>query len=90
MRAADVTRKLEDRPFTPFRIHMSDGSTYDVNDAGMLLVGMSSAILPVRYGKDEEGRRIVRDWRTLAIAHMVQFSDLSGNGRSNGRRRKSS
>jgi hypothetical protein len=88
MRAADLTRKLEERPFTPFRIHMSDGTTYDVNDAGMLLVGMSSAILPVKFGKDEEGRRIVRDWRTLAISHMVQFSDLKERG--NGQRRKAS
>lgn len=87
MRAADLTRKLEERPFTPFRIHMSDGTTYDVNDPGMMLVGLSSTILPVRFGKDEEGRRIVRDWRTLAISHMVQFSDLARNGDRHRRRK---
>jgi hypothetical protein len=90
MRAADLTRKLEERPFMPFRIHISNGSTFDVTDPGLLLVGLSSAILPTRYGRDEEGRRVVRDWRTLALSHIVQFSDLTQRERGNGRKRKAS
>ena len=72
----------------PFRIHMSDGSTFDVTDPGLLLVGLSSAILPTRFGRDEESRRIVRDCRTLALSYIVQFSDLTQRGRRNGRKAK--
>ena len=90
MRAADLTRKLEDRPFKPFRIHLLDGTLLDVQEPGMVIVGMSSAVLPKAYGVDEDGRRILRDWRTVALSHIVQFTDLRDHGRSNGRRRKAS
>ena len=84
MRAADLTRKLEDAPFRPFRIHLSDGRELDVRNPGMVIVGMSSAVLPSEFGKDEEGRRIARDWKTIALAHIVQFSDLDDRGGANG------
>ena len=80
--------RLEDRPFKPFRVHMSDGTKFDVTQPGMVLVGMSSAVLPIEWGEDEEGQRLVRKWRTIALAHIVQFSDINeGNGKR--RRRKS-
>ena len=89
MRAADLTRKLEDAPFRPFRIHLSDGREIDVRNPGMVIVGISSAVLPGAFGRDEEGRRIARDWKTIALAHIVQFTDLMDHGNSNGRKRKS-
>lgn len=42
----------------------------------MALVGESSVILPVELGRDPEGYPLVRRWRTVALSHMVQFSDL--------------
>jgi hypothetical protein len=75
MRAKDLLSRLADRPFLGFRVHLSDGSTIPVTDAGMFIVGASSAILPTEYGK-EDGERIVARWRTVALSHMVQFSDL--------------
>jgi len=48
----------------------------------MFVVGMSSAILPTEWSKDDEGNKVAKNWRTIAIAHIVQFSDLNeGNGR---------
>ncbi len=41
----------------------------------MVMVGRSSAVLPVEFGK-EDGERVVERWRTIALAHIVQFSDL--------------
>jgi hypothetical protein len=90
MRAADLLDRLEDRPFTPFRIHLSDGTLFEVTDPGLMLVGLSSAIVPTRFGRDEEGRRLVRNWRTAALSHIVQLSDLDDHGHGNGRRRKAS
>ncbi len=92
MRPADLVRRLEDQPFQPFRIHLSDGTTLAVTQPNMVMVGVSSAILPTSFTKDEEGHRLVRDWRTIAIVHITQFSSLTeeanGKRRGSGRRRK--
>jgi len=85
MRASDLMRRLADEPFRPFRIHLSDGTSIDVRNTGMVIVGRSSAVMPTAFEEDSGGYRIARDWRTIALRHMVQFSDLSGA--ANGRRR---
>ncbi len=76
MKAVDLNHRLYDKPFKPFRIHLSDGSSVAVTNAGVVLVSESSAILPTELGRDTEGFPLVRRWRTVALEHMVQFSDL--------------
>lgn len=78
MRVADLIRRLNDEPFKAFRTRLSDGTTLDVRSNGMGIVGQSSAVLPTRFGRDEEGTRVAQDWRTIALRHIVQFSDLNG------------
>jgi hypothetical protein len=83
----DVIRKLDDQPFKPFRIRLVNNSTYDILDPGMIIVGDSSAVVATRNIRDETGHRVTTDWRTVSIAHMLEFSDLqsSGNGRRKGK-----
>ena len=88
MRAEDLLNRLQDEPFRPFRIHLSDGSTLDVPQGGMVIVGKSSAVLPSRFERDDEGRRIAARWRTIALVHIVQFSDLDEHVNGKGRRRR--
>ncbi len=91
MRSNDLLKKLHDEPFKAFRVHLRDDTKLDVEEPGMVIVGLSSAVLPTRFGEDEEGNRIARDWRTIALAHIVQFTDTGGGrgrGRNNGRRGK--
>ena len=88
MRAADLLKRLDDRPFVPFRLHLTDGTALDIPQPGMVIVGLSSAVLPSRFGADEEGNRVALDWRTIALAHIVQFSQLTPNGRSKRGKRK--
>jgi len=75
MRFRDVFNRINDRPFRGFRIHLSDGSAIAVIDPQMRILGPSSAVLPTEYGT-EDGERAATRWRTVAFAHMVQFSDL--------------
>ena len=88
MRARDLLLRLSDQPFKPFRIHMSDGSRLDVTEPGMLSVGVSSAILPTGWTKDEEGLRLVKHWRTIAIDHIVQLGDIDETVEGKKRKRK--
>ena len=76
MTAEDLNHKLYDQPFRPFRIHLSDGSNIPVTNGGIILVGESSAIVPTELGRDSDGHPLVLRWRTVALSHMVQFSDV--------------
>jgi hypothetical protein len=89
MTAVDINHRLYDTPFRPFRIHLSDGTTIPVTNAGMVLVGPTSVILPTELGRDSEGHPLVNRWRTIALAHMVQFSDIDEavTGKQSKRRR---
>jgi hypothetical protein len=88
MRPKDLLDRLRDHPFKPFRIHLSDGTRLDVSQPGMIIVGKSSAVLPSQWSKDEEGYRIAKHWRTIALAHIVQFGDIDETLENKRRRRK--
>jgi hypothetical protein len=75
MRAPDLIRKLNDQPFRPFRIHLSDGTAIPVREPGMIMVGRSSAVVPTEFGV-LDGEKVVDRWRTISIDHIVQFADL--------------
>lgn len=84
MRAADLLRRLDDKEFKPFRVHLSDGTKINVNQPGMAIVGLSSAVLPTKF-TSAEGRRVAFNWRTIALSHIVQFSDLPARRNGKGR-----
>ena len=72
----DLLRKLADVPFRPFRIKLSNATTIDVTDPGSVIVGDTSAVVPVDVYLDDQGFRIVRNWKTIALSHIVEFTDL--------------
>ena len=73
----DLGRKLDEQPFQPFRIHLSDQTQIEVHSPGSVVIGATTAIVPLKFGKSEGGRRYVQDWRTVALAHIVQFTDVN-------------
>jgi hypothetical protein len=76
MSSDDLERKLTERPFQPFRIRLSTNSTIDVQTPGEIIMGNTSATLPLDSLSDDRGFRVVRTWRTVSIAHMVEFVDI--------------
>lgn len=87
MRPADLIRRLEDQPFQPFRIHLADRTTIDVTKPTRVMVGVSTAVLPTKFTRDEEGHDLVKDWRTIALVHVTQFSSLGASANGKGRKR---
>ena len=85
MTRADLLDRVNDRPFSPFRVHVSDGAVLEIKHPMMVIVGETSAVLPTMWGTDEDGEPMPKRWRTLAIAHLTQFSDIES---SNGKRRR--
>jgi hypothetical protein len=54
----------------------------------MVLVEESSVILPTEMAHDAEGYPLVKRWRTVALSHMVQFSDVDEPVSGKRRKRK--
>jgi hypothetical protein len=87
MSPQDLVNKLHDEPFKPFRVRLSNSSTIDVLEAGSVIVGPTSTIMPLEY-VEEDGLRLVRRWKTVALSHMVEFLDLDAQRNGSKRRRK--
>jgi hypothetical protein len=88
MRAEDLVHRLHDEPFKPFRVHLSDRTVLDVIEPGMVIIGESTAVLPIEFGREADGYRLARRWRTIALAHITQFSDLDARVNGKNRRRR--
>jgi hypothetical protein len=82
----DLFRKLDDQPFQPFRIRMSNGSAIDILNSGAIIVSQTSAIVPTDTVVDDRGRKVARDWKTISIAHIVELINL--NEKESGPKRK--
>ena len=88
MQPGDLLDRLHDQPFKAFRVHLSNGSCVDVSEPGMIVVGESSAIMPTVWTRDDEGRRLAKHWRTIAISHIVQIGDIDETVEGKKRKRK--
>ena len=53
----------------------------DVSDPGSVIVGESSAVLPVAIVVDDRGVRVAKNWKTISIAQIVEFSELGSNSK---------
>ncbi len=89
MTARDLLNKLHDNPFQPFRVRLANNHTIDVLDPNTVVVGPTSAIMPVETVLGEHGYYLVNRWRTVAIAHMVEFLDIDPPKSGSKRRRAS-
>ena len=87
MKPGDLLKRLEDAPFRPFRVHMSDGTVLELTHPGMVIVGESTAILPTLMVTDEDGYHIAKKWRTVALDHITQFSDIETSNGKRGKRK---
>ena len=86
MRSSDLLRKLNDRPFKPFRIRMVNNTVFDITEPWMIVPGDSSAIILANPVFREDKYHLVHDWKTVSIHHMLEFADI--RSKSNGSRRK--
>lgn len=76
MKARDLLNKLHGQPFQPFRARLSNNTTMDVLDPNTVVVGPSSAIMPIETVRDTSGYYVVTRWRTVALSHIIEFVDI--------------
>ena len=71
MKAEELIEILEERPFVPIRLHMSNGRTHDVRHPEMAIVGEEVAALGVQHDANERPRI-----RLVSITHINEVEQI--------------
>jgi len=71
--AALLKQRMESRPFRPFRIHMSDGKTYDIPNHDAMFIKRNV----VEIGTDLDVDSIAERFIQCAILHITSVEDLA-------------
>ena len=81
MRADDLQKLLNTRPFEPLRLHISSGQWVDVRHPEMAIVGRSMVFVAVaQSGKPAEPGHVVESVAHYSLMHIVKIEPLDGNG----------
>lgn len=80
----DLLTALHRRPFEPFRIQVSDGTTYDVRHPELVMVGLGAVIVGVPPAG--LNKPVYERTETVALAHVVKLLPLTAQaaGQGNG------
>jgi hypothetical protein len=68
-----LLQEIQRRPFVPFRIHLTDGTVYEVRHPELIIVGAGFAVvgLPADPNLPVAGRT-----ETLALVHVVRLEPI--------------
>ncbi len=78
----DLYNALRKRPFEPFRVEVSDGTSYDVRHPELVMVGVGS----VSIGIPATGQDLpfYQRMETISLAHAVKLLPLPASTSSGG------
>ena len=71
MRPNDLLELVRRQPFAPFRLHVTDGTTYDVRHPDQIIVLRSRAVLAAG-GDDVVPDRLEH----VALVHIVRIEEM--------------
>jgi len=72
MTTEELIELLEERPFGPLRIHMSNGRTHEIRHPEMAIVGEDVVALGIVNGNGERPRI-----RLVSISHINEVDPIS-------------
>jgi len=76
-RARDVLERLNQRPFTPFRIHTSGGRVHEIRHPELAMVGPSFVLIgqpPQQYSLAGAIDRFIE----VALMHITEIEPVAG------------
>ena len=74
LRPQDIQQQLRKRPFESFRIHLTDGTTYEVRHPDMVIVGDRFIVVGVPRSPDGS---VADRVETAALIHVVRLEPIS-------------
>jgi hypothetical protein len=73
MTAEDLIELLEERPFTPLRLRLDDGRSYEIRHQEMAIVSPSLVAIGVSKGN---GSRLAERITHCSISHIVEAEPM--------------
>lgn len=75
MTQQDLVKELRKQPFEPFRIHLTDGSAFDIGHPEMMLVGRTTAY--VFYPPAGMQLPAFDRWELVSLSHITRLEPLA-------------
>jgi hypothetical protein len=74
LRPDDMLKLLQKRPFEPFRIHLTDGKTYDIKHPELVITGERFLIV----GEPRPGKNgaVAASYDTVILMHIVRLEPI--------------
>jgi hypothetical protein len=73
LRPQDIQQQLRKRRFEPFRVHLTDGTTYEVRHPDMVIVGDRFVAIGVPRSPDGS---VADRVETAALIHIVRLEPI--------------
>ncbi len=70
----DVLEMLQQRPFQPFRIHVSDGTVYEIRHPELMAVGRTRAL--VFFPPEGLSMPALDRYESVALLHITRLEPL--------------
>ena len=75
----DLRTFLLQRPFAPFRLHLTDGRSFDVPHPENLSITARTAVVGVYQSGHANGQPFADYSETIALIHIVSLTPLTQN-----------
>lgn len=72
---------LNANPFTPFRLHLTDGRTVDIVGPNQMLPGRQSAVIGIPLAEDP---RFYDRHTTVSLLHVASIEPITTTSSTNG------
>lgn len=80
MRRDELVNALRASPFRPFRLHLSDGSSFDVRHPEMLMISRHAATVGIgesgEDGDSEQPYPQIERFATVDLIHVTHIEEL--------------
>jgi hypothetical protein len=74
MNQQDILEMLRHRPFQPFRIHVTDGTVYEIRHPEMMVVDWSKAL--VFFPPNDMPLPAIEHYEVVSLSHMTRLEPL--------------
>jgi hypothetical protein len=77
MSPEELLDRLCKKPFKPFCVRLSNNAMINVLDhPGAVVVGLTSAVMPLEYFQNGLGPKLVLRWKTIELDQIAELLEL--------------
>ncbi len=73
----DLWEQLRRQPFEPFRLHLTDGTAYEIRHPELMMVGRRSAVVGFLERDRGQDPPLYDRTATVALLHVVRLEPLA-------------